>query len=1138
MDAVELGRQVATKLHTNAVAAGRDPWDTYAFAVAEANRRGYDVEVASPGATVLNGARACVIVKDAIIVHESDGSMFDQAFLVAHEIGHLELGDEREESQTVGVDQDRAAEAAPIGLDRVVDYSPRQRREVQMDLFAREFLLPRSVAARLHVKDGLTASQIAEKLGAPFATVAQQLFDALLLPSQVTENEEREDAPQPNEGQQTAAQHRGVPFLLQAGPGTGKTQTLAARVASLLVDGVDPRNILVLTFSNKAAQEMSHRIARTDPEAAAAMWIGTFHAFGLDVLRRFHSEVGLNANPGLLDRTRALELLEREFATIDLRHYRNLYDPTQEIIDVLAAISRAKDEVVSPADYEALAERMRLAAATPESVEEAEKAAEVAKVYARYEELKKEEHCVDFGDLVMLPVVLLESNEHARKHMQDRYTHVLVDEYQDVNRGSVRLLKAITRAGENLWAVGDPRQSIYRFRGASSHNMRLFNSRDFSTATGTRLEVNYRSTPEVLATFGSFGEGMIAGGGESGLLKADRPAGGFDTEFRKVERSDQQSVAIADAIEEIRAQGVTYRDQAVLCTGNDRLSAIGKDLESLDVPVLYLGSLFERPEVRDLLALLSLFIDRRCAGLLRMSGWPEFAISLNDVSAIVEGLKQVEGEPGGGADVPRLKAATKVNGLADETIDALERLDAALSEFDSNSNPWEVLSRFLLDKTRTCAQIAQSGAVGSQARGIAVWQLLNFAKSERGYEAPRISGFLKHIRRLVRLADERDLRQLPAAAQSIDAVRLMTVHGSKGLEFKVVHLPGMNGDTLPRAYRTPPCIPPDGMVEGGESSSRDELRRSHDEEQECLFYVASSRTRDRLLLYAVTHKSNGHRRPLSAFLDRLGASLQSPTIAVARTLPEQPEDSPIKVWFPDDLKLDASWLSLYERCPRRFFYTHVLRIGGRREETAFMQMHEVVREVSDSLLCGQLGSTESEVHAAVVKVWNSKNEAHGYSEEYVALASTLVGYLASVRTDRTPKSPESLVLQTSSGSVSILPNDVLVDPGGSLTFRRIRTGHARSADGKKVADAVFALAARQQDPGATIELVFLADSSIRTVAMSDKDLEKGQEKVESIIADIRAGSFQVDTSPRTCSGCPAFFVCGRTPEGEIFKNFD
>ena len=425
--------------------------------------------------------------------------------------------------------------------------------------------------------------------------------------------------------QASAAKYRGKAYLLEASPGTGKTQTLTARVESLLNGGVDPRRILLLTFSNKAAGEMSRRIALKEKYAAAAMWIGTFHAFGLDVIRRFHIELGLPKNPRLLDRTDAVDLLEQEFPRLNLSHYRNLYDPTQIVDDILKAISRAKDEVVDAQKYSELASTMLQKATTLDEKETAEKAIEVAQVYQTYEQLKQQLGCIDFGDLVSLPVLLLESNPTIRNHFEGKYDHVLVDEYQDVNRSSVRLLQVLCGDGENLWVVGDGKQSIYRFRGASSFNMARFGKEDFPGGERGRLKQNYRSVEEVVKIYSKFSENMVAGDCDSGL-EAQRGSNGFEPELFTVDTAQNQTVALADNIEKMLSQGHNYRDQAVLCTGNEKLSNLAQDLERLRVPVLFLGSLFERPEIKDVLSLLSLLTDRRAKGLVRIACWPEFDI--------------------------------------------------------------------------------------------------------------------------------------------------------------------------------------------------------------------------------------------------------------------------------------------------------------------------------------------------------------------------------------------------------------------------------------------------------------------------------------------------------------------------------
>jgi superfamily I DNA/RNA helicase len=1127
MDPIELGRQHAWLLHGEAVQRGRNPWSPYEFAVGIANDLGITVEICAPGAAMLDGGRASFDPDLRLIVHETNGTPFDQAFLVAHEVGHAELGDGDEEAEpAVHVDPARTSEAAPVGMDRVVDYSRRQRREVQMDLFARELLLPRPVAVDLHVADGQTCSDIAARLGAPFEVIAQQMLDALLLPAvPVVAAAAPVEIPL-NDKQRTAASHRGSAFLLQAGPGTGKTRTLVARVESLLDEGVDPRRILLLTFSNKAAGEMTERIAQRRPGEAASLSIGTFHSFGLDILRRFNDRCELPPDPRLMDRTEAVELLENEFPRLGLTHYRNLYDPSQTAADILMAVYRAKDEVVGPQGYLALAQTMRAIASAPADLEAAEKAEEVARVYARYEELKATSGCVDFGDLVMRPVALLERDEAVRTQLQDDYDHILVDEYQDVNRSSVRLLSALKPSGQNLWVVGDSKQSIYRFRGASSFNMARFGREDFPGGVRDSLDINYRSSSEIVESFSTFATGMSAADGATSL-EADRGRSGSAPEVITVSDGSLLTAALVDSIEQFRAEGFRYRDQAVLCKGNDKLSDTGQELERAGVPVLFLGSLFERTEVKDLIAVLLLLLDKRAMGLIRTACWPEFAMTLEDAIRVFERLRGAEVEPGAWRQgTPEVTPAGHA---------ALAALSTALAGFNATSQPWTVLATLLLDRTRLAARIASSSSVSDQAQGIAIWQFMNFVRVQPNGQGLPIQRLSERVRRLLRLRDDRDLRQLPAAAQSIDAVRLMTIHGSKGLEFSVVHISGVNKDSIPGALRSPKCPPPNGMVTGGRGSPEDVVRAAHNEEQECLFYVAMSRARDRLAFYGATAKSNGHARPLSQFLDRVGTVSRRP-VTPSTVLPLAPDATRIPVVFSGTPRFSSEAIALYESCGRRFLYTHLLQVGGRRRMNAFMLMHEAIREVYRAVV-GQGVATAAECEALLSQAFVTHGlHDHGYVDDYRAMASTMLRYFLESRAGALVEPPTALRISFDHHEVEVRPDEVLVCDG-VRTLRRVKTGHASSKDGKDVGAAAFILAARAAFPDARVELVYLADADTKPLVLSVRELGTREDKLVGIFRDIRSGSFRAVTSDMTCPNCPAFFVCGAVPAGTLVKVF-
>ena len=837
MDAIERARQRATELHDALVHLGADPAEPYEFIRCEADRRDIEVRTYQLGNPMLGGGRALYDEDAGTIRHEETGNAFLNAFLIAHEIGHAEYGGYFKLSLTSEVDWARSA----TGAGRVVDYSRKARQEVQMDLFARELLFPRALARRWHLDEGLSASQIADRIQAPYDMVAVQLFDALFLPPVPAAKTKPTKSIDLNPEQKDAAEHLNGPLLLKAGPGTGKTQTLVGRLEFLKKQNVDPESVLVLTFSNKAAEEMSTRALAIWPEAAGAAWVGTFHSFGLDIVRRFHDRLNLPVNPRLIDSTEAIALLEDEFARLDLQHYKDIWDPTDKLRCILAAISRAKDEVVSTERYMTLSIAMHDSARTDEEIEAAERCIEVARVYQAYEELKASLGAIDFGDLVALPTILLEEDTSVLDQLRLRYVHVLVDEYQDVNLASVRLLKALKPGGDGLWVVGDAKQSIYRFRGASSFNISRFGSEDFFEGHIKSLKTNYRSYKEICDLFVGFArKDMIAAEPDAQAI-AFRGKSGSKPVFVSVGTRDDEINEIVARIRRAHADGCSYKDQAVLCKGNDRVSVIARGLEESGIPVLFLGPLFDRIEVKEALAILSLMIDPRAMGLACTAGMSQFVMTADDVAICAVHLAEAWAmQP-----LDWKEKLSGLTGLSDQGRSGLAAIVGALQGLSAESTTWRAFATVFLDNTRLAATIAEQARDGQPLPAIALWQLQNFLRSVRierkGYP---VSDLLNHVRRLAILSDERELRNLPSAAQEHDAVRLMTIHGSKGLEFKVLHLPSLTKASLPSSANVNSSLPPpDGMIKGASHRGLAANRDGHEEEQECLFFVALSRCR-------------------------------------------------------------------------------------------------------------------------------------------------------------------------------------------------------------------------------------------------------------------------------------------------------
>lgn len=1138
MEAIENARRIAAQLHAERVANGCDPTKPYDFVKSAVESRELYLEDTKPGAVLLDGGRAKYIPNEALVLHERCETEFENAFLAAHELGHVVLGDGVDCEQSPAVEMDRSAEPPPDSEYRVVDYGRLQRREIQMDLFAREFLLPRQYVRNLHVDQGLSASEIARRHGAPFEVVAQQLLDAVLLPPCVDIGEVLKAERPLNPQQEKAALHRGDALLVEAGPGTGKTQTLTSRVGSLLDEDIDPRKILLLTFSNKAAAEMADRIAKKNQKGAAAMWIGTFHSFGLDIVRRFRQELGFEKDPRLLDRTEAVELLEEEFPRFGLKHYRNIYDPVQLIDSILDAISRAKDEVVDAANYRQLAIAMHENAKlhnNREKIEVAEKCLEIAEVYDAYERIKESKQLIDFGDLVLRPVKLLESQAAIRDKIESTYQHVLVDEYQDVNRSSVRLLKCLLPTGANLWVVGDAKQSIYRFRGASSFNMKRFGSDDFPGGQRLSLTVNYRSVPEITEAFSNFAASMPHSKSEATLsIEPNRESIGANAELRTVAYAEEEAPAIAEAIEEMRAKGYAYRDQAVLCTGNGKLAKFAADLEAIGIPVLFLGNLFERREVRDLLAFLSLLVDRRATGLLRIGRLDDFRLSLSDIAATIEGLRAEQ--PQDSDWRCRIDSLEEVSPAGKATLRTIAN---TVHGFNNASSPWSVLATVLFDRTRLGVEFANASAVKDRTAAITVWQLMNFLKHQpagKGLPIPRV---LDRIRRLVRLGDDKELRKIPEVASGLDGIRLLTVHGSKGLEFPVVHFPGLNNTSLPRGFRRSNCPAPDGMIEGATEEPDLHDRKSHDEEQQCLFFVALSRARDRLIGYAPTRKSNNYKWSVTPFIDELGQAIVRRHVKPKSEFHAAIDDLQIDFSIEGPCNFSADQIGLYESCRRRFFYTHILQIGGRRKSTPFMLMHEAVRVLCDEFVSKNVRNiADDELREKIESQFQSVGlDEHGYTANFCDSAIQLLKYFLSTRDIGDAVTPTTVAITINGDQLTFEPDDCFwVSDSGGHRFRAVRTGgYKPKVD--DLAAAALLLAANEHVKASEVEFVHLSDQDIRPITITPEKLETKTELLGQVLSLIRLGSFEPTFDERACPSCPAYFVCGEVPSGPLRKTF-
>lgn len=1132
MDGFELIRKAAEELHDKVVAGGADALAPLALAQAAAKELGLELAWLEEGDPALKNARALFDVQSGLIICQAGGSDSERALLVAHEIGHVVTHVGSTTCAMDDIDPSRSTESAPVGLQRVEDYGAHERRELQANVFAREFVLPRTLARRLHMAEAKTSLDIALQTGLPKGLVRQQLFDALLLPPAPHEAEPAEAKPlEPDPSQDRAVAHRASPFQLQAGPGTGKTRTLIQRVQSLLAEDVDPASILVLTYSNRAAGELAERLALAAPHAAPKIWIGTFHAFGLDLIRRHHDLFGLSANPPLFDRSDAIEVLEEILPTLPLVHYRNIWDPASVLREVVQAISRAKDEMTDPERYRGLGDAMKATASRPDEVEAAEKALEVAHIYELYQCALRAHGGVDFGDLIMRPALQLENDEALRTAVALRHRHVLVDEYQDVNHASARLLKALAGEGKRLWVVGDARQSIYRFRGASAANMAAF-GQGYAGAAIDKLEINYRSTAEVIAAFQAVAPRMGASDGMLPLaLSAAAGASGVMPELSRFDTLEDEAGGLAARVRELEAEGFRLRDQAILCRTNDRLNEIAEALEHRGIPVLHLGSLFERDEVRDLLALISFAIDPFGDALVRIAAMPRYRIPLQDVYVALSHVRASSKSP-----VKAISSLGAVDGLTPEGAAGLNLLAKDMDKIEQSS-AWELLAAYLLDRTDLARVLAAATTVPGKVRAVAVWQFLNFVRDQSplGSRIP-LRRTLDRVRQLVLLAEERDLRQVPAAALHLNAVRLMTVHASKGLEFDAVHVPGLTVSSFPSSYRGQRCPPPLGMIQ---AAAGGDPKQAHADEEECLFFVALSRARKRLHLTHARLQRNGNNRSPSPFFDWVpGVVREINAPPVIPLPPDAPRPRPVAVTFPSDWHTTDAGLIAFDKCPRRFFYTHILGLGGGKKPTAFTQTHDCLYDFIRWLAEARSGETPSleQAEAAFEKIWRERGPPadHAFIGDYNRLARRMVRVLIDAGAGRRFMNADPIFIDFAKGRVLVKPDEIAEREDGVIVIRRVHTGYQRDKEYDRLEYALYHLAAQAKfGSGAVVEAIHLTDEISAPAETTPKKMATRSQKAEAIVAAIAAGVFPIDTDNFRCPRCPHFFICDALPEGPL-----
>ena len=570
-----------------------------------------------------------------------------------------------------------------------------------------------------------------------------------------------------NKPQKEAVFHTEGPLLILAGAGSGKTRVLTHRIAYLIEEkGVNPWNILAITFTNKAAQEMRERVDKLVGFGSESIWVSTFHSACVRILRRHIDNLGYDTNFTIYDTDDQKSLMK------DVCRKMNIDTKIYKERSLLAQISHAKDELLTPDD-------MEMKAAGDYNMKK------VASVYREYQAALRKNNALDFDDLIVKTVELFEKCGAVLEYYQERFKYIMVDEYQDTNTAQFKFISLLAQKYENLCVVGDDDQSIYKFRGANIRNI-LDYEKVYPDAKVIKLEQNYRSTQNILDAANAVIRNNR--GRKEKALWTEKGAGSR-VHFRQFDNAYEEAEYIADDIaDKVKNDGIAYADCAVLYRTNAQSRLLEERMVVEGIPYHVVGGVnfYARQEIRDILAYLKTIdngrdevalrriinVPKRSIGAASLEKVADYA-QMKDIT-LFDALCEADQIKGLG------RAETKIRGF----VNLIEVLRSGLSSYTLPD-----LIKSLLERIDYAEYLRDQDEESAEDRLGNVDELITKAAAyEETHDEPSLSEFLEEI---MLVAD------IDNVENGDNRVLLMTLHSAKGLEFPVVYLAGMEDGLFP-----------------------------------------------------------------------------------------------------------------------------------------------------------------------------------------------------------------------------------------------------------------------------------------------------------------------------------------------------
>ena len=572
-----------------------------------------------------------------------------------------------------------------------------------------------------------------------------------------------------NKEQQQAVQHTEGPLLILAGAGSGKTKVLTVRIAHLLAQGVNPYEILAITFTNKAAKEMKSRVEGLVGDVANRIWLSTFHSFCAKFLRfEIDSFLGYNSNFTIYDTSDSQAVIKAALKTL------NLDDKYYPVGAMIAAISNAKNQLLFASDFRKQARDFYQQ--------------KVADVYEYYERELRKNNALDFDDLLLVAVKLLQSNAAVLDKYSHRFRYVMIDEYQDTNHAQYLLAKLLASHWKNIAVVGDADQSIYAWRGADIQNILDF-EKDYPNCTSIKLEQNYRSTKIILDAANAVIDNNE--GRPEKNLWTDKTEGAKIQHFT-AQSEHEEAAFIGDTIAKKHdIHDVPYGNMAILYRTNAQSRVLEEALIKRALPYTMVGGtkFYDRKEIKDVLAYLRvLYNPFDDLSLLRIINVPKRSIGATTVAKLQEYARA-----NGTSLFMTLTQLHLIDSIKGKTKEKLEEFGILIFTLVSEMENRTVLDilESILDRTGYLSQLEESTDPQDQARAENIGELLSVAKD---FQDTNPSGTVEDFLEQVALVNDVD-----SFEQEESKVTLMTLHAAKGLEFPIVFLCGLEEGLFPHS---------------------------------------------------------------------------------------------------------------------------------------------------------------------------------------------------------------------------------------------------------------------------------------------------------------------------------------------------